>query len=601
MNILGIIGLGQNPAACLLQDGKLVAFVEEERFTRLKGSDKMFPSFAAAYCLTSVGLTLNDVDRIAFGWDATQYPWGVGRNFCLNYLRYGRSARTANSKPADRSAVGSAFETLLEFHPTRVRARITQGLRSVGLKGDIPPIVFVPHHLAHAYSAYFCSGFDKAGILVIDGSGEFTCTQLAIGEGQSIRVVDSIPIPHSLGWFYAAITEYLGFTPYRDEGKLMGLAALGEVRREENRWVDTMDGILKVGHAGYEVSPIYTKFGGHYYGSRFTDELVQLLTSVDRSALPVGRGEKAKIGGEPQSRYLLDTYVDLAWAAQKQLERATVMLARRLISEDQKNICIAGGVGLNCKMNGEVLRQSGCENIFVQPAASDAGTALGAALYVAGQEGERIDNSPVNVYLGPGYSNDEIRGVLENCKLSYRLLSDPADEAAVLLEQGQIVAWFQDRMEFGARALGNRSILANPTIPSAKEKVNREVKYRESWRPFCPSIAAESLSDYVARPNEASFMIVAYEMKKTAQQQLSSVVHVDGTIRPQAVSMHANPLFASLLANMGKRCGHPVVLNTSLNVRGEPIVCSPSEAVRCFHGTGLDALIMGDLIVQKTS
>ena len=600
MNVLGIIGFGENPSACLVQDGKLVAFADEERFTRIKGSDGMFPGKSAAFCLSYAKIGLDAIDTIAFGWDAGKYPWTILRNFGGNYFKYKRAERRAFHKQKDSSSMVSALETVMEYNPARIRSKISDGLRAAGLSGKTPPIEFVPHHLSHAYSTYFCSGFDKAGILTIDGSGEDICTQLAIGEGDNVRVVESYPIPHSLGWFFAAITEYLGFVPYRDEGKLMGLAALGEGRRDTNKWVEPLSRVLKIGQDGYEVDPIYTKFGGHFYGSRFTDEMVKLITSIDPAAQPISYGEKVGVNGSGRSKYLLDVYVDIAWAAQELLERAAVQLARKLVTKyGTENICVAGGVGLNCKMNGEILRRSGCKNIFVQPASSDAGTALGAALYVARGLGDSIRHPMRHAYWGPEYSQDEIRSAIENSKLSYRSVNDPAEEAAKLLAEGKIAAWFQGRMEIGARALGNRSILANPAFPDMKKKVNVEVKYREDWRPFCPSLIDEARDDYIEDANEAAFMIVAYNMNAAKAQELPAVVHVDGTIRPQTVVRETNPLYHEMISNVGKRTGHPVVMNTSFNVRSEPIICTPHEALRCFHSNGLDALVIGNFVLQK--
>ena len=432
MNILGIIGFGQNPSACLLQDGKLIAFAEEERFTRLKGSDGMFPGKAVAFCLSFAKLKLNSVDRIAFGWDSTKYPLTMMRNFGSNYLKYKGKERRTYHKQKDHSSAVIAMETLMEYHPKRIRSMIAAGLRSVGLQGNIPKIEFVNHHLAHAYSTYFCSDFNNAGILTIDGSGEDICTQLAIAEKNEVRIVESFPIPHSLGWFYAAVTEYLGFIPYRDEGKLMGLAALGEGRKENNKWIEPLSRILRIGNGTYEVDPIYTKFGGHYYGNRYTDEMVRLITSVDPNAEPIAYGEKVEINGHLQSKYLSDLYVDIAWAAQELLERAAIELAKKLVNNyGVVNLCIAGGVALNCKMNGEILRQSGCKNIFVQPASSDAGSALGAAMYIAKELGDNIRNPLKNVYTGPGFSNREVERILNNCMVSFQKTGDPAEEAAI--------------------------------------------------------------------------------------------------------------------------------------------------------------------------
>ena len=325
------------------------------------------------------------------------------------------------------------------------------------------------------------------------------------------------------------------------------------------------------------------------------------MTSVDPDAGPIAYGEKTTINGAPKSKYMLDTYVDFAWAAQELLERAAVMLARRLVQEHgAENICVAGGVGLNCKMNGEILRQSGCKNIFVQPASSDSGTALGAAMIVAQRHGENVRNPLSHVYYGPGFTNEEIRSALKGCKVPFKEVDDPSLAAAEMLEHGSIIAWFQGRMEFGARALGGRSILANLTFPGAKEKVNAEVKYREAWRPFCPSMTIEAQDRYIENPNEASFMTVAYRSTESAVKELPAIVHVDGTMRPQTIRPDVNPLFHRLISDMGRRTGHPVVMNTSFNVRSEPIICTPLEAVRCFYSNGLDGLIIGNFALSKS-
>ena len=600
MNVLGIIAFGENPAAALLRDGRLVAFAEEERFSRLKGSDGMFPTGAAAYCLAEAELDLGGVDRIAFGWDCTKYPFRMARSFGSNYVRHRRRQRKAAHVEKGSSSVSSAVEALFEYHPARVSALVRQGLRDAGLTGQVPPIEYIPHHEAHAYSTYFCSNFERAGVLTMDGSGEDVCSQLWIGEGDELRLVQSMPLPHSLGWFFAAITQYVGMIPYRDEGKLMGLAALGEERREQNKWIEPLSKVLRIENGGYEVDPIYTKLGGHYYADRFTDALVDLLTSTDQDLTPVHYGEKTRAGEQVAPRYLLESYVDLAWAAQELLEQAAVGLARRLVAEHGvEDLCIAGGVGMNCKMNGEILRRSGCKNLFVQPASSDGGAALGAAMAVAQRLGDPIREPLEHVFWGPGFTSEEIQASIENCKLSYKTLSDPAETGARLLDEGKIIAWFQGRMEFGARALGHRSILANPVLPEIKNRVNREVKYRESWRPFCPSMTDESKHDYLVDPNDASYMIVAYPIQEAMRGQVPSAVHVDGTVRPQTVKAEVEPLYHALLSNLGKRTGHPVVLNTSLNVRGEPIICTPLEAIRCFYSNGLDALVLGNFLLEK--
>ena len=600
MNVLGIAAFGENPAACLLVDGRLVALAEEERFTRLKVSVGMFPSKAVAYCLHEGGLTLGGIDRIAFGWDVSKYPWRMLSVFGRNYLKYKPREWSAHHVERDGGAAATVASTVLKYHPDNVGPALRDGLRAAGLGGTVPPTEYVPHHLAHAYSSYFCSGFERAGILTIDGSGEEICTQTAVAEHDSVRVVESFPLPHSLGWFYAAVCQYLGFVPYRDEGKLMGLAALGEERRARNRWIEPLSKVLAIGKGFYTVNPVYTWFGGHHYGSRFTDEFVKLLTEVDPGLEPVGYGERTEIAGKPQSKYLLDSYVDLAWAAQELLEQAALTLARKLVADHGvADLCLAGGVALNCKMNGEILRRSGCRRLFVQPAANDAGTALGAAMAIARDSGDGIRIPLQEVHYGPGFGNAAVEKALQGCGVAYRRLDDAPTAAAELLERGKILGWFQGRMEFGSRALGGRSILANPVFPGIKDRVNRNVKYREAWRPFCPTLAYEASERYLDRPDASAFMVVAQPAKPGMADRISSVVHVDGTIRPQAVQAAVHPRFHAVAHELGNRTGHPVVLNTSFNVRGEPIVCTPLDAIRCFYSNGLDALVIGDFLLEK--
>ncbi len=338
----------------------------------------------------------------------------------------------------------------------------------------------------------------------------------------------------------------------------MGLAALGEATRDQNRWIEPLSRVLQVSDGNYQVDPIYTHLGGHHYAYRFTDALVDLITKVDREATPVGYGEKTSVRGKSVNRYLQQRYIDLAWAAQELLEQAALSLVRRLVREhDVENLCIAGGVGLNCKMNGEILRRGGISNIFVQPASYDSGTALGAALCVAQQLGDNIMHPLDHVFTGPRFENDEIKQVLENSKMPFIEVDDPARAAAERLNNGQILGWFQGRMEFGARALGGRSILANPLDPGMKDRVNSEVKFRESWRPFCPSIQAGSEDRYLESSGEASHMVVAYHATEECNRHAPATVHVDGTIRPQVVHKSANPLFHSLLEELGKWTGIP--------------------------------------------
>lgn len=580
MNILGMFGFVQNPAACLVVDGQLVAFAEEERFTRFKSSHGMFPGSAATYCLKAGGLTLQDIDVIAWPWDANSYRARMPWFFAKQFMRYGLFSRRRYSTHAKSSNVAEIVAYMLDLSPGRLRERIRNGFRRAGHGGAMPKIEFVSHHLAHAYSTYACSGFEEAAILTVDGSGEDTCTELAIGRQGKVKLLESIKIPNSLGWFYAAFTDYLGFIPYRDEGKVMGLAPYGKPNSEV---AEKLGQVIRIDRNGYTVDPFYTLMGGHDYGERFGDELVRLF-------------------GPPRYRNqpLEERHKDIAYELQLKLEQAALSLTRRLVREQGlKNLCVAGGVAMNCKMNGVLLHQGGVERIFVQPASNDAGTALGAALYLAVSAGEPRPATLEHVYYGPEFSNDEIRDALDVCKVSYRHVDAIEEEVARLIADGNIVAWHQGRMEFGSRALGGRSILANPAVPDMHDVVNKRVKFREPWRPFCPSLLDEVKADYLENPQEAPFMIVAYQANPHRRSQIPAVVHVDGSMRPQTVTRRANPRYHRLIEEFGKLTGVPVLLNTSFNIRGEPIICTPNEAVRCLYSTGLDALAIGNFLVMK--
>jgi len=572
--------------------------------TRLKGSHGLFPARSITECLRIGGLKLSELDRIAFGWDSTLYP----KNMFLFYLKKMlvngpfRKTWTYDSPNSEISNNLKPIETLLAWSPTKIKTEIRDGLREAGFKEEIPKVSFVSHHLAHAYSTYFCSDFDSSLILTLDGSGEKSCTELSIGTGDKIKSVYSIDIPHSLGWFYAAFTAYCGFTPYRDEGKFMGLAALGEERKENNPWVGRLKEVLQFGSGWYKVDPSFTRLGGHYYHSRFTDKLVKFITDYDSTMVPLSYGEKIENKGRITSSYLQDKYVDLAWAVQETLERATISLVNDAVDKYKiRNLCLAGGVALNCKMNGSILEKTKIENLFVQPASSDDGVSLGAAMFIAQKLGDNVRNNLIHSRFGVSYSNTEVEEVLKNLNIRYRKSNKISVEVANYLADNKIVAWHQGPMEFGPRALGGRSILANPFEENARDKVNERVKFRESWRPFCPSLTADSFSEYLkSASTNAPFMIVAYRATQKLSNSCPAVVHVDGTVRPQTVTSSSNPKYYEMINYFGQLTGHPVVLNTSLNVRGEPICCSPFDSLKCFFTSGIDILAIEDFIIDKS-
>jgi carbamoyltransferase len=600
MNILGISAFGENPAACLMVDGAMRGFCQEERFTRLKVSDGHFPTHAATWCLKSQGLRLGDIDRIAVSWDCTKYPWRMLRHLARVHLRLPHGARPDPSSIRHAGGPIAAWRYLLEHTPAAFEQGIRDHLRDAGHRGPIPRIVFVPHHEAHAFQAFHQSGFAESAVLVVDGSGEEDTVSGYHFSATGWRRLFQIEVPQSLGWFYSGFTAYLGFHGNRDEGKLMGLAALGSARRAHNPWLQRLDAVLRVERDGFELDPTCFKFAGHEHHARFSDRLRRFITRFDPALEPVGLGEMAQVGGRVQPRYLLPEYVDLAYAVQDRLEQALLVLATRLRrASGSTRLCLAGGVAMNCKANGRLLDDAGFEQIFIHPAASDDGAAIGAAFHVAAAEGRLGANVLAHAQWGPAFSDGDIASALRGCGIPFTPAEDIAETAADLLTDGRLLGWFQGGVEMGARALGGRSIIACPGDPDTKDRVNQKVKYREEWRPYCPSMTAEARARYLEDAVEAPFMILARRATPLLEVAAPATVHVDGTVRPQTVTREALPLWHHLLECVGERTGHPILLNTSFNVRSEPIVCTPLDAIRCFFGSGLDALAVGSFLVRK--
>lgn len=601
MIVLGLNAFGHNPSACLLRDGVLTSFCQEDRFTGLKGSFGMFPSSAVAWCLKSQRLSLTDIDRIAFSWGCRKYPAKMLFHLAkVGAKLFGKRGSWRQLATKYNGNLSSTLKYLYLYTPNAVRTNIRDCLRASGHKGPIPEIEFVEHHLSHAYQAYYQSPYKKASILVADGSGEENCISgYAMRDGKLVKVF-GYDVPISLGWFYGGFTAYLGFQANRDEGKLMGLAALGQERKESNPWLERMDKILRVTDDGLEMNPIFFKFGGNQYHSKFTDRLVEFITSFDPDLLPVAIDEMVEKDGLVINKYLLEGYLDLAYAVQSRLEKTVAHLVSRLVASTRiKDICLAGGVFMNCKVNGYILDHCGIENIFIHPAASDDGACIGAAFYVAENLGDNPRNVLTTPFLGPSFTNDEVEKLLRTSRISYSRPDDICSVAAELISQGKIIGWFNGGLEIGARALGGRSIIALPDNPRLKEKINANIKFREPWRPYCPSITAESKDLYLEKPVDAPFMILSRAASRKLINEAPATVHVDGTVRPQTVSKEILPKWHWLLENVRQCTGNPVVLNTSFNVRGAPIVCTPSDAVKCFYSTGLDALVLEDILIEK--
>lgn len=571
---IGVFGYGPNPSAALLENGVLVAFVEEERYNRIKMAPNSLPVGALMYCLKEAGIGIDDVECIGFGWDCDRYVAEMPGFHSKYRADYPTSSNEYN-------VLQDEFMLNL-YDPKRIRTDFQQSLALQGV--ILPPdkIRFLPHHLCHAASTYHASGFRSASILTIDGSGEEASTVLWHANGAKIKELERFDLPHTLGGYYATFTEFMGFRANQDEGKLMGLASYGAYSEELQ---EKLNKVLSFSPetGSFRVNPYMRYLGARTYGRRFTDELVELFGKPRLSHQAIEKAHR-----------------DLAFNVQWRLEKVVQALARDLIKRTgDTNLCLAGGVAMNCCMNGKLAMLPEVAKFFVQPASADNGIALGAAYLVAGEAAMKDSKPMVHAYWGNEYTDKEIEGALKESKLPYRRAENLVGEVASFLQAGKIIGWLQGRMEVGARALGGRSILASPVYPNMKDKLNLEVKHREDWRPFCPSLPIDDYSRYFDFGTFSDFMIMAFPVKESMRSFIPSVVHVDGTARPQTVRRECNQRFYDLLKEFGRLSGHPVLINTSFNIQGEPIVCTPRDALRCFGGTGIDILVMGDFIVEK--
>jgi len=543
-------------SACLVRDGQLLFAVAEERISRVK-HDARFPALAIQACLNFSKLLSDQVDEVCVGWQAP----GAGYRHDLKlfatgqwpvtYLNVLNSTRNFASMWHQR---GGENPFTRQLGPTKARFR------------------FVDHHLAHALSAYSYSGFDDSAIVVMDGRGAWEATSIWHGNNGRVEHVQTINWPNSLGLFYAQFTGFLGFTPNADEWKVMGLAPYGQPGVDLSAFIDPHAAPYKV----------------------HTDRLVS--NGAEYSGWPVSLGKPR----EPESE-ISDLHKNIAFAVQNMCEEAIMSVVKLAIEKTRsKNLCLAGGVALNSKANGKIVASGIIGKIFVQPAASDDGVALGAALTPFLDGGQRLPLKPMrHVYLGPTFDDDAIETALKMYKIRTSRLSDPAATAAEYLSRGKILGWYQGRMEFGPRALGSRSIIADPRDPEMNAKVNNAVKFREWWRPFAPSFKKEAAPEYLESAYDSPFMILTARVRPEKRAVIPSVTHVDGSARPQTVEKEINPLFYRLIDEFGKRTGVPVIMNTSFNLRGEAIVHTPTDAIRTFFSSGMDALVLGSFLVEK--
>ncbi len=593
MLILGISAYYHDSAAALIEDGRIVAAVQEERFSRKK-HDARFPRQAIGWCLSHAGVSMRDVAYVVF-YDK---PWIKFERILETYLAFA---------PRGLQSFLSAMPLWLR-DKLNLKSLLQRELAAVGgiRQAQLPRLLFTEHHEAHAASAFFPSPFERAAVLCLDGVGEWATTSLWMGEGRRLAPQWQIEFPHSLGLLYSAFTYYTGFKVNSGEYKLMGLAPYGEPR-----YVET---ILK--HL-IDIKPDGT--------FRLNLDYFDYATGLTMT----GRKFADLFGGPPRQpdAPLTQREMDLARSIQAVTEEVVLRLARTARVElDTEYLCMAGGVALNCVANGKILQAKLFRDIWIQPAAGDAGGAIGAALaawhgYCQQPRNRREGDSMNGSFLGPSFSSDYIRSYLERIGAPFELLNDDRLLTAVakLIERGAVVGWFQGRMEFGPRALGNRSIIGDPRSSQMQSVMNQKIKFRESFRPFAPAVTYERVGDYFVLDRPSPYMALVAPVKnelrlplspeqerlfgidklKVPRSTIPAVTHVDYSARVQTVHKETNPRFYELLRRLEELTGCALVVNTSFNVRGEPIVCSPEEAYRCFMGTGMDYLVLENFLLDK--
>ena len=595
MYILGISAYYHDSAACLIYDGKIIAAAQEERFSRIKQDDS-FPHQAIKYCVSEAGISPSEIENVVF----YEKPFLKFERLLETYLAF-----------APRG-----FRSFAASMPIWIKEKLFQKYNLIKSLEEVfkdnvnwsEKLLFSEHHLSHAASAFYPSPFESAAVLTLDGVGEWTTTSLAVGKGKTLKVLKEIHFPHSLGLLYSAFTYYTGFKVNSGEYKVMGLAPYGEPK-----YVDLIkDNIIDLKEDGsFHLDMTYFDF---CIGLTMTNNKFHKL-----------------FGGPPRKSEteLSQREMDLAASIQKVTEEIVIKLARGIAKETgEKNLCLAGGVALNCVANGILSRENIFENIWVQPAAGDAGGALGAALaawhisYNKDRHYSEDRDEMKGSYLGPSFSNQEIEIFLKDSGAIFHKLTeeDLIEKVAIALSEEQAVGWMQGRMEFGPRALGSRSIIADPRSNIMQKQLNLKVKYRESFRPFAPSILSEHVSEWFEHDGTSPYILLVADVlqeKRLAmnedekrlfgidklnipRSEVPAITHVDYSARIQTVHADTNPKYHAVISHFHELTGCPLVVNTSFNVRGEPIVCSPADAFRCFMGTELDVLAVGDYLLFKS-
>ena len=594
MYILGISAYYHDSAACLIYDGKIIAAAQEERFSRVKHDDS-FPVHAIKYCLAEAEIEPSEIANVVF----YEKPFLKFERLLETYLAF-----------APRG-----FRSFASSMPLWIKEKLFQKYNLVKSLEEAfedttnwsEKLLFSEHHLSHAASAFYPSPFKNAAVLTLDGVGEWTTTSLAVGNGKSLEVIKEIHFPHSLGLLYSAFTYYTGFRVNSGEYKVMGLAPYGEPK-----YVDLIKKNL-----------IDLKEDGSFHLDMSYFDFCIGLTMTNNKFHDLFGGPPRQSEAELSQRDM-----DLAASIQKVAEEVVIKLARGIAKDTgEKNLCLAGGVALNCVANGILARENIFENIWIQPAAGDAGGALGAALaawhikYNKDRQHSSERDEMMGSYLGPSYNNDQIESSLKDCGAVFHKLSekDLIQKVAIALTEEKAIGWMQGRMEFGPRALGSRSIIADPRSTFMQKQLNLKVKYRESFRPFAPSILNEHVSEWFEHKDTSPYMLLVADVKEEKRLAMNdeqkslfgidklnvprsavpAITHVDYSARIQTVHADTNPRYHAVITHFNELTGCPLVVNTSFNVRGEPIVCSPEDAFKCFMGTELDVLAVGDYLLFK--
>ncbi len=569
MYILGISCYYHDSSACIVKDGSLIAAAAEERFTRKK-HDIDFPLDAIKFCLKKAGITINEVNHIAF-YEKPLLKFE--RLLCQHLEMFPRS-----------------FPTFFQALPSWINSklRVTKTIKKkLKYKGDV---FFVQHHMAHAAS-YLISPFDEAAILTIDGVGEWTTTAYGYARGNNIELKKEIKFPHSIGLLYSAITAYLGFRVNNSEYKVMGLSPYGVMDKEKNPYYTKLKKVIDIrGDGSFNFDMSYFVF--HYKASMPSKKLCRLLDGPIKN---------------PESE-LTQRHKDIAAALQMITEEALMKILNHLYKEVKcDNLVMGGGVGLNSVANGKILKNTPFKNIWLQPDPGDGGTCIGAAFYVynvvLGNERRYVLKDS---FLGPSFSTEQVKIFLDKNEIKYSTFKDDnelVNKTAKLIYEDNVIGWFQGRMEWGPRALGSRSILSNACNPKMQDILNLKVKHREKFRPFAPVICEEDALEYFECDNPiplpTDFMLMVYPIKEEKRKLIPAVTHVDGSGRLQSIRREQNPNYYDVIKEFGKLSGVPILINTSFNIRGEPIVCKPSDAYKCMMGTGIDYLVIGRFLVKR--